>query len=302
MVDFLLQLKSCFWDRFRNSVILGLDLDSTGGRMVRVTGKGDLVHVTHWQYPEVIDGGDQNSLERFREWIQKEGLSGMPVACSLNDNSLKIRRADLPKMPDFDLKEAVKWQLRDLVEDSIDHYVVRYTVLEEYSVNEADRLALLVYAVKKEAVTRLGDLLKKLSLKPVLIEPTPVAILASLDRFMKWEPGVFYGILNWGNGPAGFYVVSEEKLYFSRPIQETEGNIAVEVQRSLDAFSLVFKEKKVETLLLCGGSGAKPGLVDELSKNLGMSVACLNPFQGWEIADEAPCRYATATGLALYRP
>lgn len=84
-------------------------------------------------------------------------------------------------------------------------------------------------------------------------------------------------------------------LFYSR--------IAIEVQRSLDGFALLFQQKgRIETIFLCGGGARFPSLAEFLTKNVGIRVDFSDPFQGWNVpAGKEHCLYFGAIGLALYR-
>ncbi len=82
--------------------------------------------------------------------------------------------------------------------------------------------------------------------------------------------------------------------------------IVVEIQRSIDAFCLMFHSDKVESIHLCGGGSLITGICEFLTKNLGVETNKLNAFEnidisgvGREIAN--PELYALAVGLAIPR-
>lgn len=202
--------------RLRSPLVLGMHLSDSGAHMVLIRHKKNEREILCLDYPEKVLGQET----AFRQFLQQKGFQGIPTACNLDHPSLKIQRIDLPKMPHFDLREAVKWEIRDQVEDPIENYSVRYSILDEYAVGAVKRLAILVFAVHKEAVRGLIDLLKKLSLKPELVEPTPVALLAAVDRLLQWEPGKIYGLIDLSFRETRFLAVGEGKLFFIRNIPE----------------------------------------------------------------------------------
>ncbi|MDO8643532.1 MAG: pilus assembly protein PilM, partial [bacterium] len=315
------ELKKKILESLQKRDLLGIDWGHCGAKLVRVTGQNHQKKVASWYYPEPLQEGDAASVMKFKRFLQAHQLTGLKTACNIEHGSLKIRRLDLPKMPEFDLGEAIQWQLRDVIEDPVQNYIVRHSLIEEYSLNEGVKQSLVVYAIHRAAVLEKAQFLKKLSLKPVSIEPNAVALLSALDHSQPWEKGVFCGVLDLGFEYSGFYVMKEGRLYFSRPMAEIHGKelrsfmtqelnlsdedlsllekriwgqdalqendlekirtvyprffskIAIEAQRSMDAFSLVFKGCRVDRLYLSGGGAAWPGLNENLTKNLGMPVA-----------------------------
>lgn len=89
------------------------------------------------------------------------------------------------------------------------------------------------------------------------------------------------------------------KIFFSK--------LVVEVQRSIDAFSIMYGVEGVDVVHLCGSGVFLPGLVDHLKKTLGIDTNIFNPFAKLlgtteerppETMDKGPL-YAVAAGLAI---
>lgn len=93
-------------------------------------------------------------------------------------------------------------------------------------------------------------------------------------------------------------VDSSVKIFFSK--------LVVEVQRSIDAFSIMYGVEGVNAVHLCSAGSFLPGLVEHLKKTLGIETSVFNPFEklltpekmSEEVAKKAPL-YAVATGLAI---
>jgi len=85
-----------------------------------------------------------------------------------------------------------------------------------------------------------------------------------------------------------------------------QSRLALEIQRSIDGYSLVFVGKKVSSILLTGGGAYYHGLRDYLKETLGFKVELYDPFKGINInkfansnIDKKKAIYAIACGLAL---
>lgn len=307
-----------FLSLFRSREVTGMDIGTSGIKMLRFVRKGNKRKVNEpsesilqWYYPGHGDQWDQE-IPALREFLKANGLAGASVACNIEDPSLKLRRVELPKMPDNDLKEAVPWQMRETLEGQVADYVIRYTPLErmEMSADPAKALTLLVYAVKKAAVRRVVEFAKKLSLNPIAVEPTSVSLLAAFDRLHGWTKGEFYALVDFGESKSIFTVMGEGRLYFSRPLADiTCGHLkqpdfytksAVEIQKSLDAFFLMFRKEKVDRLFLCGGGAALPGLKESLAENLAVETELLDTLEKLEMPAGPPHLFGAALGLALH--
>lgn len=329
-----------------------MDLGGSGVRFLRL-GQGE-EGVSQWYYPGAIVD-QEGEISSFRGFLRANRLAGALVASNIEDTSLRIRRVDLPKMPDYDLKEAVRWQLRDVVEGPVSDYIVRYSVVEEYSVGDVKKLALVAYAIRKSAISRRSEFLRSLSLEPVVIEPTSVSLLAAFDRVQGWQEGEYYGLIDLGETKSVFTVMGEGRLYFSRPLAGVSGQdlkgllesdlalsppdseslkrhlmeggetgggadsrltamrekvdallptlykqVSLEAQRSIDAFTLMFKKERVHRLFLCGGGASLPGLAETLTKNLAIPTALLDPSAAFRMPPGRSHLFMAALGLALY--
>lgn len=212
---------------FRKRLTIGMDLGASGVKIVRLAGgfpaAGGAGPVSCWFYPGPVLEKEEQERIPFREFLAANHLAEARVVCNIEDPSLKIRRVDLPKMPDADLREAIRWQLRDVVEGNVADHVVRYSVMEEYLVGETKKLALLVYAIRKEVIQKRVGFLRRVGLVPAAIEPTSVSLLAAFDSVQGWESGEYYGMIDFGESKSVFTAMGDGKLFFSRPLTGVSG-------------------------------------------------------------------------------
>ncbi|MBI2342008.1 MAG: pilus assembly protein PilM [Deltaproteobacteria bacterium] len=80
--------------------------------------------------------------------------------------------------------------------------------------------------------------------------------------------------------------------------------LVVEIQRSIDAFCLMFHSERVDSSNLCGGGSLIKGICEFLTKNLGVETKKLNPFENIDVSSVGgqvanPELYALAMGLAI---
>ncbi len=241
--------------------------------------------------------------------------------------------------------------MRDVVEGPLADYVVRFSRLEGASASDAKKVPFLAYAIRRGAVRKVTDFLRRVSLEPVLVEPAAVSLLSAFDRIEGWKRGEHYGLLDFGETKTTFAAIGDGCLYFSRPLigvsgrflkelleqeaglspQEAEDlkrrlmggqemggvldslagkikglvsvlltRIAVETQRSIDAFSLMFRKERIEKIFLCGGGATLVGLAEGLAKNLAVPTTLLDPTPKFPLTARSPHLFDVALGLALY--
>jgi Tfp pilus assembly PilM family ATPase len=82
--------------------------------------------------------------------------------------------------------------------------------------------------------------------------------------------------------------------------------VALEVQRSIDGFMIVFDRKAVTKINICGGGADWPGRIDHLKNTLGIECQLFDPFAkidtsmfAVEALKKNKMMYAVAAGLAV---
>ncbi len=89
-------------------------------------------------------------------------------------------------------------------------------------------------------------------------------------------------------------------------VDDFMGRMVVEVQRSIDAFCMMYHVDNVDRIYLVGGLSLLPNVTSYLSKNLGIETLLFNPFNKIDLEPIGggitnPQLYALAVGLAIPR-
>ena len=251
--------------------------------------------------------GEEGFAGLLHSYLAANSLLGMQAAVSLDDPSMKIRKLELPEMPEADLKEAVKWKIRDVLEGPVADYVVRSSLLEKVATAQAKKLMLVGYAVKRAAVNALLQKIVAAGLKVSFVEPSAVSLAAAIEQAYPssehWVSG-----LDLGPKKAIMVIVGQGKLYYSRwlpgipEISDKDPAInqklAAEVQNTIDTFTVNFHVDKIHRIFLSGEEATLPGLADYLSTNVAVKSEILNPFRDMEKIPDKPYLYAQAYALA----
>ncbi|MBX7149272.1 pilus assembly protein PilM [bacterium] len=293
----------------RKTNTLGVDIGTQSVKVVRLSVKES--QKPKFEFAGILESSpsDPQFANKFKDFISKNKLSDLNAAVSIEDKSLKIRKLELPKMPDADLKEAVKWKMRDVVEGNIEDFVVRSSIV---SGNEPDskKLTLVGYAIKKASVTHAMKHLSDAGLRPVFVEPSAVSLASSIDNFYPSDDMWLAG-LDLGYSKSTMIIIGRGKYYFSRPlpgisIQNSEQDaenfnpkLAAEIQNTLDTFAVTFQVEQINQMFLSGGGSNRDGLLDYLTKNLGLKSTLLDPFS---FVDISPDKYEKIEGRHLYAP
>lgn len=331
---------------------IGLDIGSENARMVCLENNGGRFKLVGFG---CVDHG-QNK-EKLSQFIKEAGAFGKKARVNLEDNSLKIRRLDIPPMTDEEIMEAVKWGMKDIIEGEMDDFTFQYKKILPKDIALKDKMPLIVYAVKNEAVQRMLLLAKEIGLKrPEIIEPDAAALSLALDNMLGKDRESTDIIIDIGSSWTLFTVIGASGVLYSRPLPGYSGTsfannimrdcgvdaekarqmmndhfkgvagdipvetlnilkntinhyfsrMAVEIQRSIDGYSVLFQRKKVGNIFLCGGGVHYTGFREYLEQTLRLKVGILDPFLNIDTSnyakaqiDDVRALYGIACGLAL---
>lgn len=154
------------------------------------------------------------------------------VAALAQPSAVSFRHLSLPVMPDKDLLEAVKWELRketgipapDLVSD----YVHTGTKAGENSVS------VIAFSAKKSDMEQFMGFFRSAGLDVRVIESVPTALFASFDVNSAWEDGVNYAMLDIGENKSTLVILKNRRLVFAREIAFGGRELTVSVAEVLE--------------------------------------------------------------------
>lgn len=260
---------------------------------------------------------DEEFHGNLKAYLRENKIGNALVASSIDDPSMKIRKLQLPKMPDLDLVEAIKWNMRDVVDGDVEEFAVDFSRIEEFEEGDVTRLDIMAYAVKKSVIHEYKTKIESLGLQPFFIEPASVTLASTLDRCSSDDQGYLAGV-DIGYSKTLFYVIGKGVLVFSRPVlgvnMEAQAKdpgkffqkLAIEIQKSIDTFKVNFKMEEIRSLKLTGGGALLDGVSDYLKKNLGVETTILNPLvtlsHGEKFSNGEAALFAQAVSLAYLQP
>jgi MSHA biogenesis protein MshI len=254
--------------------------------------------------------------------VSELGLEDGRSVIVMQPDSHSLLLIEAPDVQPAELKAAVRWRIKDLIDFHIDDAVI--DVFEIPEQGAAPGKARLMYAVAARASTIHSqvDTLEKTSLKLDIIDIPELAIrniAALLDEDVRGTAFLYFGQQN------GVITLTRQgSLYLSRNIdiglqkmvaaggnegelhpqtQQALERIVLEVQRSLDYYESHFSQPPITSLVLAPFEQEVPGVIPYLSANLGMAVSVLDMnmlFETNDIIDSVTqARCLTAIGAAL---
>ncbi len=299
----------------RKKSVVGLDIGSKATKIVQISFNGTAKPTL--DRCDLIPSGtaDAEFEGNIKAYLKQNKIGNALVASSIDDNSLKIRKMELPVMPELDLLEAIRWNLRDVVDGNIDDYTVSFSKIIEIEDGDSKKIELTAYAINKNAVLDLQVKIQSLGLQPYFIEPAAVTLATTLERCHGEDAGNAYiAGVHIGNNQSLFYVVGKGVFVFSRPLlgigleaQEKDPpgfnqKLAIEIQKSIDTFKVNFKMEEIQSIHLSGGGALVGEVRDYLTTNMGIKTDVLNPMTLFANAESfsnvSPPLFAQAVALA----
>lgn len=270
--------------------VLGIDIGSRATKIVQLKFSGH--GKPQLDFCDVLNTGffDEGFAANLRAYVRDADLKNSLAAVSFDHDSLVIRKIELPKMPLDELKEAVKWNLREYIDGDIEDFTVVSAFIGEKEAVEGEQNEYMGFAIKRNAVADFRFQIEQFGLSPIFIEPKDVSLASALDRCFPDEEHFLAGV-DIGCDRPRFYVVGKRNFVFTRPLtavrydlfqkepEDYRQKLAIELQKSIDTFQVNFDMQPLHSLHLSGGGALIPELPEYLQTNLGIKTLLLNPFE-----------------------
>ena len=268
-------------------------------------------------------GLSENSSQSLKltQLVKEQGLEEAHCTCVMSPESHSLLLIEAPDVQAAELKAAVRWRIKDLIDFHIDDAVI--DVFEIPEQNAAPGRARLMYAVAARAskVQESVENIEKTSLHLETVDIPELAIrniTALLDDDIR---GVAFLYLSKNSGL--ITLTRQGALYLSRNIdvgteqmihesgseelhpqtQQALDKVVLEVQRSLDYYESHFSQPPITSLVIAPMEHEVAGVLPYLSANLGIAVSMLdiNSVLDAEepISDKLQSKCLLAIGAAL---
>jgi len=279
--------------------IFGGKSSSTGGAtgISREEGGLGLAHVTgshdkpFLAVCEFFAGDSVDCEERLQEEVKSRELVRSRGIGVIGFGSYGLFQVAPPAVPDAEMRDAVRWQIKDLIDFPLEEAVVDVFRVGADNRREGAKNAYVV-AARQSVVQRHARLMLQSRLKIDAIEIPELSLRNLAARLPEDARGVSLLYLGDEQGviivcrggrlqlardiPFGTSALSGEKtglepFGFDEP-QERLSLLALDIQRSLDFYESSFRQTPVAALYLLPTAKPLPELLPELQARLGTSV------------------------------
>lgn len=301
----------------KNSGLIGISLQSDHICMVSLSDihleKPRINFVTHKQ---CLSKEDQS--QALQTLIQERALTNPDCYTVLESERYQLINMQAPNLPEDELKQAMRWQIKNMIDYSPDDAVIDIFEMPKKYNNDDQNKMLYVVSAKKEDIDERSRLIQnnKLSLQVIDIEELALRNICTL--FPQHKTGMIY--LNIEASHSTIIIVKEAQLYLARTLNfgmdsldtsmdVTQGNndslntIILEIQRSTDYYESHYGQAPCQNLLISPVNMHQPELLEYLSSILNINIMRLDLNQVFDcntsIADEEQSLYITAIGALL---
>jgi type IV pilus assembly protein PilM len=167
-----------------NDTTIGLDIGSSAVRAVEIAhGKKGPVLVTAGQVGlpsgavedgEVVDAPAVG--EALRRLWNVAGFSSRKVVVGISSQRVIVRQAEIPAIPDSELRSALRFQAQDLIPIPLDEAVLDFAVLDRPT-GPGGQMRILLAAASRDMVEQHLAALRHASLSVTAVEPIALALL-----------------------------------------------------------------------------------------------------------------------------
>lgn len=240
---------------------------------------------------------ESSSLEKeLGHFVHKHKINKRLCHIVLNPADYQLLLVEAPDVPDEDLREAVRWKVKDLITFPVDQAVVDIFPLPT-DANKASKR--MVYAVvsQLERIQELITLVNEsgLTLSSIDIGEMAMRNVSCIVANEVQDRGVGVVRISEGEGVVSLY--KQGNLYLSRQfkIQYSGGllddlptdALALEIQRSLDYYERQMGMSPPAVLYVCGESVTEDKITLEFTRSLTVPTKYLSPTESITFSDES---------------
>jgi MSHA biogenesis protein MshI len=262
---------------------------------------------------DFITGEAIDSRHLLSEGCRKRGVESCPAVCVLEMNCYQLLQVSPPDVPANELREAIRWQIGDLIDYPPEEAVVDFFHIPRGNQRQKARTAYVAAAHRDEVAKRVGWMREaRLKIRAIDI---PELVLSNLLNHIP-DTGRSVGFLYFAADSGMIIVSSGRELCLARNLpfgtdslrvearrlEPTVNAIALEIQRSFDFYERNFAQMPVGSLVVAPQDFDTDALLTGLRTSLGIDVKTLDLQRIVECSDSPTSlagRCLLAVGAAL---
>lgn len=287
--------------------VVGVQFNAEGVAFAHLI-PGPVPRLRHCEFIPATDPSSSEAL--LKERLDRLGLQGRSCNLVLTSDDYSLLLVEAPNVPGTELREALRWRVRDLIDFPVAEAVIDAFLVPEDKARGAKRMAYVAVAHRKtivQAVARVEA--AKLDLSAIDI---PELALRNLVE-VCCDTGRGAALVKLVPGRGSLQIIRGGDLFLARQFTlPYEGGLledlpadalVLELQRSLDYFERQMRQPPPGQVYLAGENVSADKLTDEITSALPNALSLLQLSPAIEIDAEVPehtlslCLDAIGAGL-----
>lgn len=271
-------------------------------RIVREPGRRPRLVARDYRPLAAGQGADKLLAQLARE----HGLKRASCTTVLNDGDYKLLLTEVPDVPPDELKSAVRWRVKDLIDFHINDAALDvFDIPGQEGGGSSSTREMYVVAARSQAVQARVDLLEGAGIGLQIIDIPELAQRNLAALLPEDTQGV--ALLSFSERGGLITLTRQGLLYLSRPlstgVHELQDEAAhpghfdqvvLEVQRSLDYYESHFRQAPIRNLVVAPLPFDAATFVNHLGGNLGVQVKGVHLGQLLELDGDLPPAWQNA--------
>ncbi|HYA93495.1 MAG TPA: pilus assembly protein PilM, partial [Thermodesulfobacteriota bacterium] len=208
---------------------IGLDIGSHSIKLIglKTTSKGPfLTCLGIKEIPPNTDKEDVNAFsEILRTLIKEVGLKTKKVNLVVSGSGVQIKRISVPSLPKAELKEAVRWEIKNYVPFPVETAEIGFHVLNEYVEDNVKRADLIAVACPRQLIDRTLSVAERAGLQPTHLDVAPFVLWNTLLAWDRIKRDEIVALIDLGAEKTGVYLFKDGTLLFSREVTPAGADI-----------------------------------------------------------------------------
>jgi type IV pilus assembly protein PilM len=248
---------------FGSNDITGVDIGAGSIKIVRMTtGKRPRLlsaEVLELPFDAAADGVGAGLVSL----LTGKKIKGKKVVTQISGRHLTVRHLTLPRMPQADLREAVRWESKRFISYPLDDALIEYLIVGEKLEGAVEKFDLLMVAVPRASVVERVQPFIAAGLEVTAVDANALALRNVLRlRNIQGEDNVL--VVDLGAGKTEINVYRDGNLRFSRYLETGGADITRAISELLGTGLQEAEEMKQKTDVL---SPSEDNAVADLVRN-----------------------------------
>ncbi|MGF1572498.1 MAG: type IV pilus assembly protein PilM [Sumerlaeia bacterium] len=274
---------------FGSKSVVGLDIGTNKVKAVQLQRKGQKLILERIGVAEIYPDGNRDvpSLQVARANAVKRALvegkfNAKYCVVSVNGESIIVRYIQLPKMPEDELKNALRWEAEEYIPYSLDEVNIDSVILGAASDNKVD---VLLVCAKKELLNDYIQVARDVNLTPLVVDVDSFAFLNCYEETYNPTPQDCVALVNIGAQTSNINIYSRGTSRFSRDISIAGDSItsAIAQKTGID----LKKAEEVKFLLGAPMPDERESTEEEESSLISSIRGTVERMTGTDMVDES---------------